>query len=320
MRKFLLALLLTVSGSVALLAQNVSDLIISEALASPDSTGILDDYGRRSGWVELFNKSTGTVIYGGCYLTDDRRELRKSLIPRSDLRTKLGPRQSVVIFCSGNGNEGAFYADFTLEPGKTVYLVSNDGRTVLDSLQIPQALPAGRSVQKLAADLRQMDFQPQEMPAIPSPGILNGDQNASSKADVMAQKDPHGFTLSIVSIAVVFAALAILWFLFWLLFDRRARKGDFSAPLRSGRNDSAVIPSERKRAAGISANASEEVAAAIALALDMEACGDEYAAIAAAVHLYLSESVHDVESGIVTIRRKDSPWNNKNLNFRQLPR
>ena len=93
-------------------AQNVSDLIIAEILAQPDSTGLLDDYGRRSGWIELYNTSTGTVSYGGCFLTDDRNNLKKSLIPPTDLRTKLGPRQSVVFFASGNGHDGTFYAGF----------------------------------------------------------------------------------------------------------------------------------------------------------------------------------------------------------------
>ncbi len=52
----------------------------------------------------------------------------------------------------------------------------------------------------------------------------------------------------------------------------------------------------------------------------MEDCGDVYAAIATAVHLYLTECVHDAEPGIVTITRKESAWNNKALTFRKLPR
>ena len=320
MRKFLSAVLFFITCTLG--AQNVSDLIISEALSSPDSTGILDGYGRRGGWVELFNKSTGTVSYGGCFLTDDRTNLKKSLIPKSDQRTKLGPRQSVVFYCSGNGADGTFYAGFKLEPGKTVYLVSNDGRTVIDSLAIPASLPAGRSIQKLAFDLRQQVFEPQADPAIPSPGILNGNQDSSTKAQIMAENDPHGLTLTVVSVAVVFTALAILWFLFWLLFDRRAKKkmagqaGHDGTPTRHSRPDG--TPTRHSRPDRESPDG--EVAAAIALALDMEASGDDYAAIAAAVHLYLTEAIHDVEPGIVTIRRTESSaWNNKTLTFRQLP-
>ena len=63
-----------------------------------------------------------------------------------------------------------------------------------------------------------------------------------------------------------------------------------------------------------------EVAAAISLALDQEMNGEVYAAISTALHLYNEESVHDQESFVITIRRKESGWNNKEQNFRQLPR
>ena len=312
MRKVPTSVLVLLVSALALKAQNVSDLIISEVLAQPDSTGILDDYGRRSGWVELYNKSTGTVNFGGCYLTDDRSALRKSPIPKSDLRTKLGPRQTVLLYCSGNGHDGTFYAGFTLAPGKTVYLVSNDGRTIIDSLQIPAGLPVGKSVIKLAEDIRQQNFETVHEPATPSPAIVNGDQNAATKGERMKERDPHGWILTVVSVSVVFCALAILWFLFWLLFDRSAKK--------KAKEGTSLSKTKGKRTVTLGESEESAVAAAIALALDMEQGGDRYAAIAAAVHLYLSESVHDVEPGIVTIRRAESEWNNKSLIFRKLPR
>ena len=53
----------------------------------------------------------------------------------------------------------------------------------------------------------------------------------------------------------------------------------------------------------------------------MEAGGDHYAAIAAAVHLYLADAVHDSESYTLTIRKETpSAWSDKKLNFRKLPR
>ncbi len=310
MRRILTCVLLLLTG-LMLRAQNVSDLIISEAVAEPDSTGIRDNYGRLSGWVELYNKSTGTVNFGGCYLTDDRTNLRKSLIPKSDLRTKLGPRQVVLIWCSGRGADGTFYADFTLAPGKTVYLVSNDGRTIIDSLAIPATLPAGLAAYKLATDIRQQHFEMVDNPEIPSPQMRNGVQASATNGELMKERDPHGWILSITSVSVVFAALAILWFLFWLLFDRQAKK-------KAGLSSRASRSSRGRRPSGSQDEA--EVAAAIALALDMECSGEEYAAIATAVHLYLSDAVHDVEPGIVTIVRKESGWNNKTLTFRRLPK
>ena len=135
-------------------------------------------------------------------------------------------------------------------------------------------------------------------------------------ADRMAATDPHGWTLTIISVSVVFIALIILYGLYSLsgkVFSGEL-KADAKKAARAGKRlTRAVMP-------GTDQESPDEVAAAIALALDMEKGGDTYAAIAAAVHLYLSETVHDTEPGIVTITRKDSAWNNKELTFRRLPR
>ncbi len=122
--------------------------------------------------------------------------------------------------------------------------------------------------------------------------------------DRMAQTDPHGWTLTLISVSVVFAALIVLYFVYTL-----------SGSIFSGKFKRAPKPGKT-----VKGTPDEEVAAAIALALDMENSGDVYAAIATAVHLYLSDAVHDMEPGIVTIVRKESGWNDKALTFRKLPR
>ena len=121
--------------------------------------------------------------------------------------------------------------------------------------------------------------------------------------DRMMETDPHGWTLTLISVTVVFIALIVLYFIY-----------SFSGGLFSGKFKRAPKPKK-----AVKGTPDAEVAAAIALALDMECSGDEYAAIATAVHLYLNDAIHDVEPGIVTIVRKDSAWNNKELNFRKMP-
>ena len=319
-KRILLILALAVSFT-SLRAQNVIDLIIAEALAVPDSTtGIVDDYGRRGGWIEIFNTSQGTVNCAGCFLTDDRTNLKKSIIPKGDLRTKIGPRQTALVYASGNGDDGTFYTNFQVRKGSTVYLVSNDGRTIIDSLVIPATLPDGMSMKKQAFDLKQKVFEPLPDPSVPSPGIYNGDLNAATKAEAMKEKDPHGGILSLVAVSVVFSALAILWFLFWLFFDRPAKKA------AAAKNQPAKPKKEKKgKKAAIAAvpegTPTDEIAAAIALAMDMEQGGDDYAAIAAAMHLYFSDAVHDAESFVLTMRPKEgAAWNDKKQIFRKLPR
>ena len=309
MRKFLLFSLALLTAAAGY-AQNVSDLIISEVLAEPDSTGVIDDYGRRGGWIEIYNTSMGTVKFGGCYLTDDPANLKKSLIPKNDLSTQIGPRQSKLFYASGRTHDGTFYCDFTLAPGKTVYLVSNDGRTIIDQLTIPEDLPAGKSVAKLATDAKGLEFEV-VAPCDPTPRAYNGDPTAASKSDQMAERDPHGWILTLVSVSVVFSALAILWFFFWLLFERPAKR-------KAGVIPSAARNLSKAQKAG---TPDGEVAAAIALALDMEQGGDVYAAIALALHLELGATAHDAESFVLTIRQDPSRWNaDKTDGFRRLPR
>ena len=305
-------ILLTVLGAgIAAYAQNVSDLIIAEVLPECDSTGIVDGYGRRGAWIEIFNTSQGTVNLGGCFLTDNRKDLQLSPIPKGDLKTLLGPRQSVVFYASGNSADGTFYTSFIPTPGSTVYLVSNDGKTIVDSLCVPAALPAGKSAAKVATDLRQMEFNLMDTPAVPTPGTMNRHLSDETNAQKMARTDPHGLILSVTSISVVFGALALLWGLFTLLFKMLNR-------------EKGQKPKKVKKTKAGPAKASDmpdEVAAAVALALDMESCGDEYAAVAAAVHLYLSESVHDIEPYIITIRPSEgSAWSNKSFTFRKSPK
>ncbi len=122
--------------------------------------------------------------------------------------------------------------------------------------------------------------------------------------DRMLETDPHGWTLTLISVTVVFAALIVLYFIYTL----------------SGSIFSGKFKREPKAKKAVKGTPDAEVAAAIAVALDMENSGDVYAAIATAVHLYLNDAVHDVEPGIVTITRKESGWNNKALTFRKLPR
>lgn len=290
-------------------AQNVSDLIISEVLAEPDSSCIMDDYGRRTGWIEIFNKSQGTVNYGGCFLSDDRNNLKKSPITKSDNRTKIGPRQVALFHASGNNGDGTFYVNFEIRRGSTIYLVSNDGRTVVDSVIVPTTLPAGKSVAKTANDLRQIVFEVEPDPAVPSPGAVNGDGVTESGSQKMAHEDKHGFILTIVSVSVVFCALIILWWLFSLLGKVSGEKKE---KCECKKADKAKVKTSGK--------ITPEIAAAIGLALDQEMNGEVYAAISLALHLYMEDAVHDNESFVLTINRKQSSWNSKGQNFRQLPK
>ena len=123
-------------------------------------------------------------------------------------------------------------------------------------------------------------------------------------ADRMAQVDPHGWTLTLISVCVVFCALVILYFIYTLSGNI------FSGKIKFGK---------KKEKAGAETVDESAVAAAIAMAIDDEKSkSKEAAAIALALHLHLNGGVHDIEPGIITIRHdRASGWDNKQRNFRK---
>ena len=110
------------------------------------------------------------------------------------------------------------------------------------------------------------------------------------KSADMAEKDPHGVIITLVSVSVVFVALVVLYFAYALI-----------GKISSGQ---CKLPEKKKKAKQQKGCPTPEEAAAIAMALDQELNGEAYAAIALALHRYLNDTVHDNESYIITIKRK----------------
>ena len=122
--------------------------------------------------------------------------------------------------------------------------------------------------------------------------LLQVSENVVRKSAEMADRDPHGLIITIVSVAVVFSALIVLYFAY--TFIGKAVNSTFSWK--------SIFHCRKKSPA--KGSPSEEEAAAIAMALDQELNGETYAAIGLALHQYLNDTVHDNESYIITIKRK----------------
>ena len=184
-------------------------------------------------------------------------------------------------------------------------MVSNDGRTIIDSLKVPEDLQPDRSVKKVPAGIKETDFEI-ENNSVPTPGSYNGDVNAKTKSQEVKEKEPYGWILTLISVLTVFISLTILAFIFTAIGNRSTRDKK---------------PKEKKASKKYSENMSPEVAAAISIALSQEFGGEAFAAIALALDDYLGGGVHDAESYVITIKpTPGSLWNEKAQNFRQLPR
>lgn len=122
--------------------------------------------------------------------------------------------------------------------------------------------------------------------------LLQVSERVLAKSADMADKDPHGVIITLVSVSVVFIALIVLFFAY--TFIGKMSSGEIK--LKMPKRERAPKPAE--------GGPTQEEAAAIALALDQEMNGEAYAAIGMALHQYLNDTVHDMESYIITIKRK----------------
>lgn len=121
----------------------------------------------------------------------------------------------------------------------------------------------------------------------------------------MQEVDPHGWTLALIAVTVVFSALVILFVAFSIVgrISQRTDKG----------------PSPRKPRGKAGKAPEGEVAAAIALALEAEAGGEVPVAIATALAMYIGGGVHDSEPYTITIHRAPSAWDAPEIRFRKNP-
>ena len=126
--------------------------------------------------------------------------------------------------------------------------------------------------------------------------------DVASKAARMAEQDPNGWIMTLVAVCVVFLTLFLLQYCYrfvgWLSTREKSTSPVAGAKKANARTDGA-------RRTGRIGTADGEVAAAIATALSMESSGEIQAAIGLALDRWFSESVHDKESYIITIRRKN---------------
>ena len=108
---------------------NAQDVVISEFLAS-NVSGLTDEDGENSDWIELSNLSGGTIDLSGWALTDDASDLQQWLIPQ----VTLAPGEKLVVFASGKDRAIAgqeLHTDFKLgASGEYLALVRSDGISV----------------------------------------------------------------------------------------------------------------------------------------------------------------------------------------------
>ncbi|MCM1138288.1 MAG: OadG family protein [Duncaniella sp.] len=306
MKKRLLTLLVvTLTCFVAISAQGRRGLRINEVMIENDSSSVVDDFGKYSAWVELFNSTFAPLEISSVYLTNDSTNKKLYPVPLGDVNTEIPSRQHVIFWADGEPNKGTFHMNFTFVPGQDNYVAIYDanGISLIDEIMIPGTLKPGQSYARKVdgeggignADAWEVRDGSDELYITPSSNNII--KSTNNKVEMFAEQDEHGFGMAIMAMCIVFAALLILAICFKIINNigasiSRKRK------IKALAEDDNVEDHHKEQDSG-------EVIAAIAAAL--------------AEHL----DAHDREAAVLTInkvRKAYSPWSSKIYGLREIPR
>ena len=111
-KKFGALLLLLFLFTFGAKAQLTTSVKINEVLVINEDN-FVDDYGKRHPWIELYNNSAGTVDLRGCFLTNDKNNPKKYMIPKGDVLTKIAPYQHTLFWADDQPTRGTFHVNLT---------------------------------------------------------------------------------------------------------------------------------------------------------------------------------------------------------------
>lgn len=290
-KKGLLILLAALCMPV-LKAQRPSDLVINEVLTNNQSN-YMDRFGWRGAWVEIYNKSAGTVNIAGCYLTTDPNNMKMYPIVKGDIRTKIPPHQRILFYCNSETEHSVFHTNFSLNPNGENYiaLISANGRDLIDEVTVPVL----KADQSWGAPV-DGEKNTRRILLKATPDAANYVNMDGTSVDKFKLNDPYGISMALTAMGVVFCALLCLFICFKII-------GRIAITLTKGR---------ARKAAGLPKGAAVQ---------NPEISGEVYAAIAIALQLH-EEDAHDYEDTILTmnkVEKRYSPWSSKLYGLRENP-
>ena len=312
LKLLLLSLLLTASS--AMFGQGAKNIVISEVLTGNDKS-IVDEFGQRNAWIELENTSYTTYNVRGMFITTDRRVLDKqlsapelikmmSMIPSGDERTNMGARQHLLLFANSEPAQGKLHLDIQVPDSQVVWvaLYNGNGVELIDSVTVP-ALEADCSYARVG------DGWTVKQPEQVTPGIENSIGDGAKKqtgVDKFKEQDPHGFAMAIMAMGIVFLCLALLW-IFFTIFGMVMRHLD-TAKKVANTHPIKPITKTVEKTAEIGHKTSNILQEGLQKkGIDMEV----YMAVIGMALRQYEDDVHDVESGVITIKSKDTGWDDE---------
>lgn len=277
-------------------AHNLEALRINEVMVE-NTDNVVDEYGERSAWLELFNGNFAPLNINSIYLTNDPNDITKYAVPVGTEVTKMGKRQHLVFFLDGKHTRGPLHTNFTLTPGQDNWIgIYDAGGKLLDSITIPASVLANQSFARTSDGAEGWEVRmPDHADKYITPGSANTIVGENPKIRNFAKNDPNGFSMTVMAMCIVFGALLVLCLCFYIV--------------------------------GMIGKSTHRVKKAAAMGVDIAEVGkgdhdsgEEIAAISMALHEHFNQ--HDNESFMLTVKkmkRAYSPWSSKIYGLRETP-
>lgn len=292
MKKIILFITLLLFG-VTIFSQTIADIRINELSANYNGD-LINPLGNKSPWIELYNTSLVSLNVGTMYLTDDRANLKKYQLPKSN-ELNISANDFLIIYLDTTKHFHPTVAPLSTETGYLA-LVLSDGRTIVDSLIYnPKLIKDGEFLSRTidgSGDWKITD--------ISTPLLSNDIKVYESPDEVVKRLDPYGIGISIICFLIVIIILILLYLSFYYIWKIKmpvAKTKKIEIQKEGEDFKTEIIHNE------------EEISSEV------------LATIGTALHLYLL-SMHDYENGIITIKKVTkpySPWSSKLYNLTPTP-
>ena len=314
-KKLLLGSLLALT-SLPMLAQMDASIKLNEVMTQNEKS-LIDEHGARNALLEIANISYSTYNIRGMYVTTDRSVLdkkmsvpervkRMSQIPNGDERTNLSGRQLIVFQLGSQPHKGSLHLSAKVNATEPTWIALYNGNAtqLIDSVTVPP-LGADQSYARVANNGNAKDWEVKSADRV-TPGIDNVTTVSESKIEKFKREDPHGFGMAVMAMGIVFFCLALLWIVFTLFglimkHMEAAKKVAQHQPIKpitktvektiEVGHKTGVILQEGLKTKGIDR---EVYMAVIGMALKQ-----------------YEDDVHDVESGVITIKQHDTDWDDE---------
>ncbi len=309
-KKLLLSSVMLAS-TAAVMAQGAKNIRINEVLTN-NTASIVDEYGNRQAWIEVENTSFTTYNVRGMYFTTDRSVLdpqmsvperikRMSVIPSGDPRTQIGGRQHLIFYCNSNPAQGKLHLSLNIPISEPLWIGFYNGNAteLIDSVSIP-ALAADQSY------ARHGNTWSVKKAENVTPGIENFIKTDETKDAKLKREDPYGVGITLLAMGIVFFCLTLLFVFFWI----------FGLIMRHLDTAKKVVNTQPIKTVTKTVEVTHDIAHATGNILQdgLEKKGidkEVYIAVISMALKQYQDDVHDVESGVITIKSQRTGWSDE---------